>query len=135
MRPASSSTVSVAMRVYNSSRFVGDQLASILAQTSLPDQIVVGDDGSSDNTLDIVVGMVDDAKRSGAMIELTLLPSKHVGIAANIERTIAARRGDIIVVCALRDRCHPPRFERIRQEFERRPALLCVHGEAELIDG
>jgi hypothetical protein len=134
MRPASPVTVSVALRVYNSSRFVGEQLASILAQTALPDQIVVGDDGSSDETLDIVVGMVDEARRSGATIELTLLPSEHVGIAANIQRTLAACNGEVVGVCDHDDRCHPTRFERIRREFEQRPDLMCLHGEADLID-
>lgn len=127
-------TVSVAMRVYNSSRFVGEQLASILAQTSPPDQIVVGDDGSTDGTLDLVVAMVEEARRGGLTIELTLLPSEHVGITANINRTIAACTGDIIVVCDHDDVCHPTRFARIREEFERRPELLYVHGDANLID-
>ena len=127
-------TTSVALRVYNSSRFVGDQLASILAQTSPPDQIVIGDDGSDDDTLDIIVAMVDKARQAGLKTELTLLPSVHVGITANIERTIAACTGDIIIVCDHDDVCHPTRFARIREEFERRPELLYVHGDAELID-
>ena len=135
MRPAPSSAVSVAMRVYNSSRFVGEQLASVLAQTSPPDQIVVGDDGSTDDTLDIVRGLVDDANRSGAGIELTILSSEHIGKKLNLERTLAACDGDILVVCDHDYGCHPTRFERIREEFARRPDLMCLHGEAEIIDG
>jgi Glycosyl transferase family 2 len=129
-------TISVAMRVYNSSRFVGEQLASILEQECPPDQIVVGDDGSDDDTLDIVVAMVDAARQSrpGLTTRLTLLPSEHVGITANIERTIAACTGDIIVICDHDDRCHPSRFARIRDEFQHRPELLYVHGDADLID-
>ena len=134
MRPASSPAVSVALRVFNSSQFVGAQLASILAQTSLPDQIVVGDDGSTDDTLDIIVGMVDEARRSGAAVELTILPSEHLGKKVNMERTLAACSGDVLVVCDHDDRCHPTRFERIREEFTKRPDLLCLHGEALLID-
>jgi hypothetical protein len=129
-------TISVAMRVYNSSRFVGEQLASILEQTCPPDEIVVGDDGSDDDTLDIIVAMVDAARhaRPGLKAVLKLLPSLHVGITANIQRTIAACTGDIIVICDHDDRCHPSRFARIRDEFERRPDLLYVHGDAQLID-
>ncbi len=42
--------VSVAMCTYNGSRFVDDQLASILAQQRLPDELIVCDDRSSDDT-------------------------------------------------------------------------------------
>jgi glycosyltransferase involved in cell wall biosynthesis len=129
-------TVSVAMRVYNSSRFVGEQLGSILQQEYPPDQIVVGDDGSDDGTLEIVVAMVDAARQARPELatELTLLSGQHVGITANIERTIAACTGDIIVICDHDDRSHPSRFARIRDEFQRRPELLYVHGDADLID-
>ncbi len=38
------------MCTYNGSRFVDDQLASILAQQRLPDELIVCDDRSSDDT-------------------------------------------------------------------------------------
>src|SRR3954467_3477295 len=43
--------VSVALASYNGARFIDEQLASLAAQTRLPDELVVCDDGSTDDTL------------------------------------------------------------------------------------
>jgi len=46
--------VSVALCTYNGERFIEAQLNSILNQSRPPDEIIVCDDGSTDNTIDIV---------------------------------------------------------------------------------
>lgn len=48
-------TISVAMATYNGERFIREQLESLAAQTRLPDELVVTDDGSTDRTLEIVM--------------------------------------------------------------------------------
>lgn len=47
-------SVSVAMATYNGGKFISDQLNSIASQTLLPCELVVSDDGSSDDTCDII---------------------------------------------------------------------------------
>ena len=47
-------TYSVLLCTYNGAYFISQQLKSILSQTILPNKIIVSDDGSSDNTLEIV---------------------------------------------------------------------------------
>ena len=46
--------ISVAMCTYNGARFLSEQLDSIAAQTRPPDEFVVCDDGSSDESADVV---------------------------------------------------------------------------------
>jgi hypothetical protein len=41
-------TISIAMATYNGARFIREQLDSLAAQTYLPSELVVTDDGSSD---------------------------------------------------------------------------------------
>ena len=127
-------TISVALRVFNSARYIGEQLESILAQSVIPDEIVIGDDGSTDSTADIIRMISEAAGFTHPDIKWVILPSTHIGIGANIERTMAACTGDIIVVCDHDDRSRPDRFERLRAEFERRPSICFIHSEAELID-
>src|SRR5258708_35877549 len=43
--------ISVAMCSYNSTAWLDEQLASILRQSRLPDELVVCDDGSKDDTV------------------------------------------------------------------------------------
>ena len=46
--------ISVALATYNGERFLEEQLDSVAAQTCPPYELVVGDDGSSDRTIDIL---------------------------------------------------------------------------------
>ena len=46
--------ISIAMATYNGERFIREQLNSLAAQTRLPDELVVVDDGSVDRTLEIL---------------------------------------------------------------------------------
>lgn len=49
-------TISVVMPVFNGAETMGDALDSIFRQTILPDEVIVVDDGSQDNTLEIAAG-------------------------------------------------------------------------------
>nr|WP_236571161.1 glycosyltransferase family 2 protein [Microbacterium hydrocarbonoxydans] len=54
-----SRTVSVCMATYNGSRYVAEQLSSILDQLGPNDEVVVVDDASTDSTIDVIEGMRD----------------------------------------------------------------------------
>ena len=41
--------ITIAMTSYNGSEFIIEQLDSILAQTRQPDELIISDDGSSDD--------------------------------------------------------------------------------------
>jgi len=53
MKP--NSTVSVALATYNGDAFLQEQLDSLVSQVLLPMELVVSDDGSNDQTIDIVL--------------------------------------------------------------------------------
>jgi glycosyltransferase involved in cell wall biosynthesis len=46
--------ISIALATFNGARFLKDQLASLVEQTFLPAELVVTDDGSTDETLAIL---------------------------------------------------------------------------------
>lgn len=51
--------ICVIIPVYNGERYIGEALASVFAQTQMPSDIVVVDDGSTDGTADVVAGYGD----------------------------------------------------------------------------
>ena len=53
--------ISVALCTFNGERFLGEQLASIAAQTRLPAELVVTDDASSDGTVALLEGFAQTA--------------------------------------------------------------------------
>jgi len=54
-------TFSVALATYNGEKYLQEQLDSIAAQTHLPAELVVGDDGSSDKTIEILERFAETA--------------------------------------------------------------------------
>ena len=55
--------ITVCIATYNGEKYIGEQLASILSQLSSDDEVVVSDDGSTDNTLGVVRGFADNRIR------------------------------------------------------------------------
>ncbi len=51
--------ISVCMATYNGSQYIKEQLHSILTQLGPEDEVIISDDSSTDNTLDIVLSFSD----------------------------------------------------------------------------
>ena len=81
--------ISVCLATYNGARFVEKQLQSILVQLAPEDELIVCDDGSSDDTCNVIRRLAD------ARIALHAY-SQNVGHVRNFERAISAAKGDFI---------------------------------------
>ena len=124
-------TVSVALCTHNGELFVAEQLESIFAQTVIPDEIIVSDDGSTDGTLAVLDRAV--TARTGGPRVTVLKNATPIGVAANFQKAIEACRGDVIVLSDQDDVWEPGRVAALVAEFERRPELTLLHGNALLI--
>lgn len=84
--------VSIALATYNGERYLKEQLDSFLLQTRLPDELVISDDKSDDNTLNILSDF-----KNNAPFEVKIFSNKeNIGYVKNFERAIAATTGDFI---------------------------------------
>ena len=68
--------ISVVCPTYNSAQFIESTLETVVSQTRLPDEVVISDDGSRDNTLAVVERFV--AAR-GKGIAWRILRNEHRG--------------------------------------------------------
>lgn len=84
-------TVSVCMATYNGSRYVAEQLSSILAQLGAGDEVVVVDDASADATVEIVRGIGDPR----IVIHRN---ERNLGYVRSFERAISLSTADVIVL-------------------------------------
>lgn len=122
--------ISVAMCTYNGSAFLPEQLASIAAQTRLPDELVICDDGSTDSTRKIVA----DFARSVSFPIRWIRNAENLGSTKNFEQAIGLCTGDLIALSDQDDIWMPEKLARQSAMFERDPALGGVFSDAELVD-
>lgn len=125
--------ISVALCTFNGESFLATQLESILSQDLLPDEIIIGDDGSTDGTLSIL----DDykAKFESLGISTSILPNTGASnLVNNFERTLRATNGDYIFLSDQDDVWCKNRISDSISLFHQNPARLIVHGDAQLID-
>lgn len=117
------------MTTYNSERFVSEQLESFLRQERLPDELVVSDDASSDNTVGIVR---DFATR--APFQVRLFKNDHnLGVAKNFERAIAESTGDLIFLSDADDYWYPQKILLMARGLEQTPDAAFAISNADLV--
>lgn len=117
-------TISVLIASYNCARFLPQCLHSISSQTRQPDEVIVVDDGSQDDT-EVVMRSFPDVR---------YIRAEHGGKAAAFNRAVAAARGDILCHLDADDYWMPLKLERVCKELAGQPDLAGVIHEIEHVD-
>lgn len=128
--------VSVALCTHNGAEFVGEQVRSILDQVPAPVELVVGDDASTDASLDVIRDAVarHRAEHPDSPVALRIIErDAPLGVTRNFEQTIAACSGDIVALSDQDDVWPAGRLARLVPLFAD-PAVLLVHTDARLVD-
>lgn len=123
-------TISIALCTYNGARYLPEQLASIQAQTRVPDEIIICDDGSTDGTRELLTAF------AGAMpcpVRLRWNP-QNLGVIQNFDQALGCCTGDIIAFCDQDDIWHPEKLATFARVFAEAPAVGLVACNATLID-
>jgi glycosyltransferase involved in cell wall biosynthesis len=97
------SLVSVVIPSYNSARFVAGAIDSALAQTYWPLEIVVVDDGSTDNTAEVLAPYGD---------RIRVLRQENRGLAGARNCGLRAAKGDLIALLDADDQWLPEKLEK-----------------------
>jgi succinoglycan biosynthesis protein ExoO len=101
-------TVSVVMANFNGGAYLADAVRSVQSQTLSDLEIIVSDDFSSDNSVDIVRAL------QAADPRIRLLQSeRNAGPAAARNQAIAAAAGEWIAIMDSDDIMHPERLEKL----------------------
>ena len=124
-------TCSVAMTTYNGEKYIEQQLCSIMNQTHVIDEVVITDDGSSDDTVRIVRDFICKNHLSNWML---ICNENNLGYTANFEKCISKCCGDIIFLCDQDDVWYPDKVSRILAVFESNEDCLSVATNFHLID-
>jgi len=122
--------VSIAMCTCNGAAFLPQQLGSIAGQHHPPDELIVCDDCSTDDTARLV-----ESFAAGAGFDVRLVVNDEpLGATKNFEKAIGLCGGDIIALSDQDDVWLPGKLGRIEATFAGSPAAAMVFTDAELVD-
>lgn len=116
-------TISLIFTVYNEARGIGSLLGAIAAMTTLPDEIVIVDAGSTDGTVALI-----KAWKTGSDIPTKLLVETRANISRGRNLAIENASGDVIAVTDGGCLPHPDWLTRVTEPLAGDPDVMVVYG-------
>ncbi|HUR99733.1 MAG TPA: glycosyltransferase family A protein [Pyrinomonadaceae bacterium] len=113
-----SQTVSVVIPTYNYGEFIATAIRSVLEQTRPPMEIIVVDDGSTDDTATVVATFGNSVK---------YVRQENAGVCAARNRGVAESRGDLIAFLDADDIVEPTGLEKQLAKFASDEQIGFVH--------
>lgn len=115
--------VTAIIPTYNRAQYLGEAISSILAQTLPPAQVIVVDDGSTDNTLEITTAF-------GPRIEYLAKPNGGKSSALNV--ALPRATGEFIWIFDDDDIAEPDALEKLVHALHRDPECGFAYGDYDL---
>lgn len=112
------STISVVLPVRNGARWIGEALGSVVGQTRPPDEILVVDGQSQDDSAAIA------ARYPGVRV----LRQPDLGVGAGLNLGFAEAAGDLVTMISCDDRWRPDKLAMQSTHLEADPSLDVVFG-------
>ena len=118
--------ISIVIPCYNYGRYVAQAIESVLAQRYARKQIIVVNDGSTDNSLDVIQSIV------GSNTGVELIDQPNLGSIAAYTRGFAQTQGDIVMFLDADDVYEPDVLERVARAWH--PGCSKVQYDLRIID-
>ncbi len=116
-------SVSIAMATYNGETYLREQIQSFLPSLQLCDEIVISDDGSSDNT----ISMAEDIKYK-CQPDIIIVEGPQKGTFRNFENALLHCTKDIIFLCDQDDVWSPNKISKVLNEFCNQNVNVVFHN-------
>lgn len=113
--------ITVLMSVYNGERWLDEAIQSILNQTFTDFELIIVNDGSKDQSLDIINQFATNDRR------IVVIDKPNTGLADSLNQGIKQAKGDWIARIDADDLCAPNRLQR-QYEFAKTDSALVLIG-------
>ena len=124
MTQGTKTSISIVLASFNGEKYIAAQLRSFIEQTSLPGELIVYDDHSSDATAEIVKKFKEISPFN---IKLTV-NENNLGYTQNFSNALCSCVGDIVFLSDQDDVWLPTKIEKMLSRFEADPKLqLLIH--------
>ena len=118
--------ISVCMATYNGAKYIREQLDSIIPQLGKNDEIIISDDGSSDETISIIKCYEDS--------RIILYKNSFKNVVLNFEFTIKKAKGDYIFLTDQDDIWHKDKVKCYMEYFLKKNNILLLLSDIQIID-
>ena len=122
--------ISVVLASYNGAEYITEQLQSIDGQSMRPDEIIIVDDASADNTIKLVEIFFYKTDIDCRLIE----HKENKGYRETFFDALSYASGDVIFLCDQDDVWHEDKIERMLKVYEDNKAIKALNTSYELID-
>jgi glycosyltransferase involved in cell wall biosynthesis len=122
--------ISIAMTTYNGSAFVSEQLESFAAQTRLPDELVVCDDCSSDDTVQKLEAF---AARAPFEVRIEQNP-RNLSTTPNFGKAVGLCSGDVVFLSDQDDVWRPAKIETLAGALAADPDAGIAFSNGRVVD-
>lgn len=123
-------TISVIMGIYNCATTLHEAVNSILNQTVSDWELIMCDDGSSDNTYELAL---EYASKFPEKI-IVLKNQENLGLNATLNRCLEVAEGEFIARMDADDTCSPTRFAEELSVLQREPEIAIVSTDMTYFD-
>jgi glycosyltransferase involved in cell wall biosynthesis len=121
--------LSVVLTSYNYARFLPAALGALAAQSRPPDELIVIDDRSTDDSIAVITSFLGRFANS----RLVRNP-RNLGTVANLNRGLELAVGGVVYFAAADDIAHPALLERGMSLLEAYPAAALFSARSDVID-
>ncbi|MCL1479089.1 glycosyltransferase family 2 protein [Marinobacter sp. M3C] len=122
--------ISIAMATYNGAQYIQEQLESFLDQTRQPDELIITDDCSTDETETIVR---EFAKTAPFTVKF-YRNERNLGYCGNFNAALMKTTGDLVFLSDQDDLWFPEKIEHMVCLAEQNPGALVLMNDAVLTD-
>ena len=122
--------ISVAICTYNGEKYLTEQLDSILTQSTPVNEIIVCDDGSTDETINVL----ENYKTNYPQLFNIYVNSKKLGTVKNFEKALSLTTGDFIFLSDQDDIWLPQKVKEMVTYMLEQPKALLYFSDGFLID-
>lgn len=121
-----STHLTVLMPAYNAGPYIKEAIESILHQTYSDFEFLIVNDGSKDETLEVIKQFKDT--------RIKLIDQQNKGLIDTLNEALQIAKGDLIARMDADDVCFPQRLERQVAFLQEHPDYVAVGAEANVID-
>ncbi|MEX6686382.1 glycosyltransferase [Danxiaibacter flavus] len=114
--------VTVLMPAYNAGCYIAEAIESVLCQTMKNFELLIINDGSTDNTEEVIRSL-DDSR-------ITVISQKHKGVAQALNAGLHHAKGEYIARFDADDICFPERLEKQKHFLDVNPDYVITGGDA-----